>query len=116
MRRSRLERIHRELDAAHAVHAELDGGDPAVQRRPIVLKTRWDLDGLALNVHRDLQQIVGVHRLACPAGEGAARGDRQGRRSGDAGALGRLGPSGQRGILQAIMAGQKCQKHRVVGS
>ena len=55
-----LARVDVERDAADAVDAQLDGGDPAVQRRPIVLHAGRHADRLALDVHRHLQQILGV--------------------------------------------------------
>ena len=43
-----------------AVDAELDRRDAAVQRRPIVLHAGRHADRLALDVHRDLQEMLGV--------------------------------------------------------
>ena len=59
MRRSSSRGSTSSCDAADAVDAQLDGRDAAVQRRPVVLDAGRHLDGLALDVHRDLEQVLG---------------------------------------------------------
>src|SRR5712692_9081060 len=51
-----LARVDVETDAPDTAHAELHGGDAAVQSWTIVLHARWDADRLALDVHRDHEQ------------------------------------------------------------
>ena len=58
MRRSSSRGIDVERDARDAVDAELDRRDAAVERRPVVLHAGRHADRLALDVHRDLQQIA----------------------------------------------------------
>ena len=109
-----LARIDVERDAADAVDAELDRGDAAVQRRPIVLHAGRHADRLALDVHRHLQQVArDPSDAAGPAGERAADGDRQRRRAGDAGAGRRLAARGQRRVLEPVVARQQRQQRQV---
>ena len=56
MRRSQLAEVDVERHAADAVDFELERGDAAVQRRPVVLQAGRHADRLRLDVHRDLQQ------------------------------------------------------------
>ncbi len=58
-----LARIDVERDASNAGDAELDGRDAAVERRAVVLHAGRDANGLALDVHRHLQQML-RHRRA----------------------------------------------------
>ena len=55
-----LARVDVERDALDAVHAELDRRDAAVERRAVVLHAGRHANRLALDVHRDLQQVVRV--------------------------------------------------------
>src|SRR5262245_11841808 len=73
-------------DAPDPLHAELDRRDAAVQRRPIVLNAGRHADRLALHVHRDLQQRVGIAGLTGKPGQRATHRDRQCRGAGDTGA------------------------------
>ena len=91
-----LTEVDVERHAANAVGFELDGGDPSVQRRPVVLQPRRDGDRLRLDVHRDLQQRFRLVVRAFPFGERGTDGHVQRRRPGDAGAGGRLRRGRQR--------------------
>ena len=104
-----------ERDPANAVHAQLDRGDAAVQRGPIVLDAGRHADRLAFDVHRDLQQIVGIGGAAGPARQRAAGGDGQRRRSRDAGAGGRLAARRQRGVLETVVPREQREQREVVG-
>src|SRR5581483_5183394 len=55
-------RVDVERDAADAVSAQFDGGDPAVERGAVVLDAGRDADRLAFDVHRDLQDVGGLGR------------------------------------------------------
>ncbi len=71
MRRSSSRGSTSSCDAPDAVDVELDRRDAAVQRRPVVLDAGRDPDGLALDVHRDLEQVLGridapVQRASAP--------------------------------------------------
>ena len=58
MRRSSSRGSTSRRDAADAVDAELDRGDAAVERRPVVLHAGRHANRLALDVHRHLQQLL----------------------------------------------------------
>src|SRR5262245_6776516 len=73
-------------DAPDPFHAELDRRDAAVQRRPIVLDAGRYADRLALHVHRDLQERIGLAGLTRKPRQRATHRDRQRRRAGDTGA------------------------------
>jgi hypothetical protein len=73
------------------------------------------LDGLALDVHRDLQQILGSQGGAGVAGERAADRDRQRRRAGDAGACGGFAAGRQRRVLEAVLTGEQREQRQLVG-
>ena len=104
-------------DAADAVDAELDRRDAAVQRRPVVLHAGRHADRLALDVHRDLQQIA---RASCDAPVQRASaphdGDRQRRRSGDAGAGRRLAARRQRRVLEPIVPREQREQRQLAGA
>ncbi len=68
------------------LHAELQRGDAAVQRRPVVLQPGRHADHLRLDVLGNLEQRVGGQPAVGPAVERRRHGDVQRRRSGDAGA------------------------------
>ena len=79
-----------ELDPTDAVDAQLDRRDAAVERRAVILNAGRNANGLALDVHRHLEQMVGVGGTLSPPGQRAAGCDGQRGRSGDAGTGRRL--------------------------
>ena len=56
MRRSSSAQVDVERHAVDAVHLELERGDAAVERGPVVLQAGRHADRLGLDVHRHLQQ------------------------------------------------------------
>ena len=105
-----LGRVHVERDPPHAVDAELDRGDAAVERRAIVLHAGRHLDRLTLDVHGDLEEVFWIRRTAGPALQGAAERDRERRRAGDACACRRLAARCQRDVLELIVAREARQQ------
>ena len=90
MRLLELGGVDVERHAPDAVDVELERGDAAVERRPVVLQAGRHVDRLRLDVHGDLQQRFGLVVRAVPLGQRGADGDVQRRRAGDAGAGRRL--------------------------
>src|SRR5438093_6482196 len=99
-----------------ALDAQLDGGDPAVERRTVILHAGWDPNRLALDVHGHLQQMFGVYAAVRPVREGAAGGDGECRRPGDAGAGRRLAACRERRVVELIMAGEMGQQGELTGA
>jgi hypothetical protein len=71
---------------------------------------------LALDVHGHLQQMFGVHAAVRPVREGAAGGDGERRRPGDAGAGWRLAARRERRVVELIMAGEMGQQGELTGA
>ena len=69
--------------ASNAIRIELDGGNAAVEGRPIVLKAGRNRDRLRLDVHRNLQQRLWFVVRPFPFGQRCADSDVQGRGAGD---------------------------------
>src|SRR5712691_7466198 len=65
----KLARVDVERHAPHAVDIHLDRGDAAVHRGAVVLQPRGNVDGLRLDVHRNLQQRLGLVMMTRPLGE-----------------------------------------------
>src|SRR5439155_20561551 len=98
-----LARIDFEADALDTVDAKLDRRNASVQRRTVVLYAGWYADRLTLDVHRDLQEVIGIGRSVGPSRERAADRDVQRRRSGDAGASRRFAARGERHAFDLVM-------------
>ena len=99
-----IARIDIERDPPDAVGPELDRGDAAVQRRTIVLHARGHANRPALDVHGDLEQVIGLHRIARPPRQHATRRNSEGGRSGNASAGRRFAPGRQRRAREPIVA------------
>jgi hypothetical protein len=54
--------------AMDTVHRQLQRRNPTVESRPVVLQPGGNLQGLRLDVHRDLQQLFGRVVLPLPLG------------------------------------------------
>src|SRR4051812_19385384 len=67
-----LDGIDIEADPRNAADRQFDGSDAAVECRAIVLDAGRHTNGLALDIHGDLQQIRRFFRCAGPSGECAA--------------------------------------------
>jgi hypothetical protein len=105
-----LLQVHVERDAMDAVTLQLEGSQPAVQRWTVVLQAGGHPDGLRLDVHRHLQQRLGLVVLALPFGECRAHGDVQRRRPRQPGPRRRLGSGGQCDAARAEESRQQRQQ------
>ena len=99
-----------DCDARYAGDAEFDGGDASVQGWPVVLHAGRHANGLALDVHGHLQQVLGIRRSVRPACKRAAAGDGQRRRPRDAGTRRRFSTRGQRRVLETVVPGEMRQQ------
>ncbi len=88
-------RLDRQGDPPDPVDAEFHGGNPAVERRTVVLDAGGHVDDLGLDVLGDLHQQVVAQLPLAPRRQSAADRDVQGRRPGDAGAKRGIGPRPQ---------------------
>jgi len=105
-----LGRVDVERDAPHAVDAELNRGNAAVQRRPIVLYAGRHLDRLTFDVHGDLKQVFRLGRAAGPALQRAAKRHGERRGAGDASARWRFAARRQRDVLELIVPREERQQ------
>ena len=106
-------RAHRHRHPPDAVSPELNGGDAAEHRRPIVLDPGRHANGLAFDAHGNLLQVLGVHGRARQVRKGAAKRHGQRRRPGNARAGGRFAACCHRDVLDTVMAGRKRQQGQV---
>ena len=106
-----IERHARQLSPASSSSA----GDAAVHGRPIVLQPGRHLDHLGLDVLRDLQERLGSRSSAEIRRQGAADGDVQRRRAGNAAPGGRLAARRQADAVGAEAMDQPAeQRQRLV--